>query len=114
MAVLYKKSKALFKQYTIACNGCEIVIAKGKYNNDHQPIIVIGLYIPPNITKTRRDAYCEVLHDALSKIKIEEKNPHIFIAGDTNPHNLSDELSDDFIVIMRVDTPPTRNGECLD
>ena len=113
IAVLYKKKiKVNMKKYTFACDGCEIAVARGRLHQDFRMTFVIGLYFLPNITKRRRDAYRETLHDLLTKIKIEENDPHIIIAGDTNHCDLTDAL-EDFIDVDRVETPPNEELNIL-
>ena len=54
-----------------------------------------------------------MIHDLVTKIKLEEKEPHIVIAGDTNHLDLSESLAD-FLDVRRLNTPATRNGAFLD
>ena len=51
IAILFKPNKINLVPFPIRRSGCEIVAAKGKIPQVHHPFYIIGLYIPPNITK---------------------------------------------------------------
>ena len=113
VCIVFRKSQICLKQYAFSRDGCEFIAAKGKLKGDTRTFFVIGTYIPPNLTKRQQEAYKDVLHNLMSKIKIEEKEPHIILAGDTNRLDLS-EVTDDFLNFNRINTPPTRAGQFLD
>ena len=113
ICVVFRKNLVQLKLYTFRKNGCELVACKGKFKQDGRSAIIIGAYIPPGLTKGRQDAYRDALHDLITKFKIEEKNPHIILAGDMNRCDLSECLSD-FLDIEQLNTPPTRGDAHLE
>ena len=59
------------------------------------------------------DAYLKVLHELLTRIKSEEKNPYIILGGDLNNFDLADSLND-FLDVEVIASPPTRGDHRLD
>ena len=94
-------------------NGCEIVVAKGNFQDNKCPLFVIGLYLPPGMRKKLVDNYIGAICDAVNKIKLESRNHLIIIGGDINRYDLRPAF-DDFLDFNEVDSPPTRNSERLD
>ena len=113
MGIVFRNCKIKLKPFCFRREGCEIVAARGRIDRVHHPIYTICVYIPPRITKCRLDTYKEVIHDLLSKIKAEERDPYVIIAGDINKHNINDSI-EDFLDIQLIPSPPTRGNECLD
>lgn len=85
VAVFYRRSKVTLKTFPFKRNGCEIVAVKGKMANTTQSIYIIGIYLPPGMTKKTRDKYKESLRDLVNKIKTQDRSPR---TGDLNNYNL--------------------------
>ena len=113
VGIHYRTGKIQLSYYPFRREGCKVMAAKGKLPRTNCSLFVIGLYIPPGLTKPRINVHQEILTELLEKIKREERNPHIVIGCDTNKYDLH-ECLDEHLHLSRLDTPPTRNGECLD
>ena len=75
VAVMFRKSKGNFTAFPAKKNGCEIVTAKGKIAGDNRTIFVIGVYMPPGMRRIRVEKYINTIHDIITKMKIQERNP---------------------------------------
>ena len=113
VAILWRKSKIRLKVFTVRKNGCEVVTAKGKIADCNRSIYIIGIYIPPATRRASLDKYRDTLRGIIEKIKIDDREPLIVLAGDFNKYDIAPAL-EDFLDFRCMDTPPTRGDERLD
>ena len=59
------------------------------------------------------DNYIETIREAITKMKLQERNPKIIFAGDVNNYNIDPAFSDSLDFVCHP-SPPTRQGERLD
>ena len=113
VAIIYRKKLISLKTYPFRRDGCEVVITRGRLPHNFRQVFIIAIYLPPNLTVRRRNKYGEVIHDVLDKIKTEERDPIIIMAGDVNRFDLAPYTAD-FLDIEKLNCPPSRSGQCLD
>ena len=113
LAILSRKSKIVLREYKTKTKGHEILIARGKIQNNSRPLFIIAAYIKPSLTKRKKEELISLVVEAITKIKSENPNPYICIAGDFNRTPTS-EIEDLFHDINLADTPPTRGDARLD
>ena len=113
LAIVYKKDKLSFKRHECFSGGFEILIVKCKVEVTKKALFVIATYYPPNMKVGEVRDMNEIICDEILKIKMENEDPFIMIAGDMNKKNC-DVFVTDFPDIKLIDSPPTRRNEKLD
>ena len=101
MAILFKKSRMQLKKFTVRRAGCEIIVGKGKLTDNTRPTFVVSVYLPPGMRRAAVDKNIDVLRDAITKMKLTERDPIIFLGGDLNKYNLDGAFEDflDFVCV---------------
>ena len=113
VAVLYKKSRIQLKAFPTRREGCEIVVGRGKFRDNTHPTYVISAYLPPGLRRAALDKNIEALRNAVTKVKLKDRDPMIFIGGDFNNYNI-DRAFEEFLDVRCVPSQPTRGDERLD
>ena len=113
VSIIYNKSKITFKEHPIKRERFEIIAARGKIPHNTRPIYVIAVYIS---TRMRAKGYHECLalvSEAILKIKSENTNPYIALAGDFNRKDITEAIGD-YQDIQLLRSGPSRGDACLD
>lgn len=113
VAIAYKRSTMSLSNFTVRKSGCEILVARGKIVGSDCLFFMVVVYMPPGMKRSRYECYLEIVHDALTKIKLQATNPVIVLGGDINNYNLSPAFQE-FLDFKEIESPPTRSGERLD
>ena len=113
VAIVWRDSKINFSRYKLFTGDFEIVAAKTKLRAAERSMFVFSTYYPPNMSVNDVIKMNEIITDEIQKIKTKEENPVIVVSGDMNGKDCS-VLCSDFPDVFKVDTPPTRGGNCLD
>ena len=112
IAILSRKSKITITEYKIKTSGHEILVTKGKIQNNSRPMFIIAVYIKPSLTRDKKNHYMRTLTDIVTKIKTDHKSPYICVAGDFNRMQ-TNELTDLFHDINEADSPQQERRQDL-
>ena len=113
VSILYKESKVKISEYKLKRKGHEMVVVKAKLLNNTRPMFIIGVYVSTRLNSKAVKEILSMVNDAIHKIKSENANPYILIAGD---FNRSDHLLavEDFQDFREIEGGPTRGDATLD
>ena len=87
--------------------------ATTKIKNTSRKLVVVGVYLKPNLKANLRIETMACIKDAVSKSKEEMNDPYIVIIGDFNMFRIAEAIAD-FPDIIAHPTPPTRGRVVLD
>ena len=104
MAILYKKHRIKMEEYRIRTGGAELVAARGKIPNNSNPFFAIAAYIAPSLPTKKKKTALDMIVEAITKIKTDNRNPYICVGGDFNRLDTS-EITALFPDILREDSP---------
>ena len=113
VSILYKKNKISLKRFNVKSGGTEMVVAKGKINNNTRPVFVIAVYISTRLRAPAVKNFIELISGAINTVKTEAKDPYILIAGDFNLADFSPLLAD-YPDLALASELPTRRSALLD
>ena len=113
IALLFNKSRICFKEYKVRKGKAEILCATAKIKNTSRKLVVIGVYMKPNLKANLRIEAMSCIKDAIAKCKEEMNDPFVIVTGDINRFSIH-EATDDFPDIVPHPTPPTRGNAVLD
>ena len=91
----------------------ELIVAAGSFSGHKRKLVVIGVYLPPNVSVSRADECMFFLSDAILEVKRRFDNPWIFVAGDFNQWPVEDYLQD-LCDIREVAVGNTRGDKSID
>ena len=106
VAIIYRKSKINLKKYKLPGNNFEVVCGIGSPTFHTQKMIVLSVYIPPQINAAESKRCLEFIEDSFLMLKGRFHDQYIVVGGDFNRRDIDSALAD-FPDIKIVDTPPT-------
>lgn len=111
VGIAYNTKKLRLKKVNIKTK-FEYVCATGKSDCNKRPVFIVSYYIPPDMKAEDFRMMAREVEDSISRAKTSLKDPLIFLAGDSNRRDVS-LLSEDFLDILNLDCPPSRDGAQL-
>ena len=94
-------------------NKCEMVAAIGRDLKSNKQIYIISVYLPPSMGKKEVEVVANIASENISRIKLLYPDISTIIGGDLNGKKFS-AATDDFPLIQRIKTGPTRKNKTLD
>lgn len=94
VSIFYNKNKITCRKYSVKTNAREIVVARGKMVDNSRPFFIVGVYISTRLKPREMAGYIENICHILLKIKTENADPYIIIAGDFNGADSSPIMAD--------------------
>ena len=88
VSIIYNPAKIRLKEYKINNRKLEILATIATIPNVKRKILIIGAYLPPNLTSNQRKTAFNVINDTVMRAKTEMDGPQIIIGGDFNKHGV--------------------------
>ena len=113
VSILYRESRTRVSEYKMKRRGHEVVIIRAKLANNTRPLYVIGAYLSTRLSAAKGAELLALINEGIHKIKSENANPYIIVAGDFNRWGV-EKSYEDFEDLERLATGPTRGTATLD
>ena len=113
MSIAYDAGKIKLNENKFAREGYEIVSATGRMLGESRTIVVYGVYLPPNLIKSKANRAAEIISDNITEIETKFESPIICLSGDFNQFGLNNIIAD-HPDIKLLNSPPTRKEAKLD
>ena len=113
VSILNKKNKIPLKRFDVKTGGTEMLVVKGKINNNTRPIFVVAVYISTRLKAPAVKSFIKLISGAINTVKTEAKDPYILIAGDFNLADFLPLLAD-YPDLALASELPTRRSALLD
>ena len=113
VAVLLENKKVTLKMTYPFTKDIEAVCAVGKTVNDVRKLFVVSFYLPPKSSADHVGKFCNQLAERIERIKSEQDDPYIVIAGDQNRKDICAALTH-FPDMAQVKLVATRGSSKLD
>ena len=114
VGIVYRKSTVSMKEFVLHNpEAYEVVGAIAKVHGVQGKFLVLGCYLPPNITPVRARANIEYISDVINEAKRLHEDCCVIVAGDFNQwpaHDIAAEHPD----LVEIKHGPTRNGREID
>ena len=84
VSILYREGRAKVSEYKMKRRGHEVVIVRAKLANNTRPMYIIGTYLSKRLSGAKGAELLTLINEGIHKIKSENANPYIIVAGDFN------------------------------
>ena len=113
IAIVFDKRKMKLKEMKVKKGKAEILCAAGKVTGMPRHIVIMGIYLRPQLKADLKKSALDCLKNAIALAKVNFNDPIIIVTGDVNKTPIGPSLAD-FPDLVVVPTPPTRGGVVLD
>ena len=113
VAVIWKESEVRLSRLDVSHPDHEVIVTAGSIRGHKRKVVVIGVYLPPNVTPVRAESCLQFLSDAVLEMKRRFSDPWLFVAGDFNQWRVQDYLRD-YVDMVEIPVGNTRGGCAID
>ena len=113
VSIAFCTGRISLREYPVKTKGYEIIAATGKIPGTVGTLFIVALYLSTRLKKKQSEDFLDTVQDIINKIKSENQNAKVIVAGDFNRSDYT-RITDYFDDIELVATPPTRQHAHLD